>query len=90
MNLGREDGTDDQAFSMTALALRLADQRNSVSQLHGRVSRKMWHRLWPEVQEDEVPISNVTNGIHVPTWVRPRTGSPLREVFRPGLGEKTR
>ena len=74
MNLGREDGTGDQAFNMTALALRLAEQRNSVSQLHGRVSRKMWHRLWPEVQEDEVPISNVTNGIHVPTWVAPELG----------------
>jgi len=74
MNLGREDGTGDQAFNMTALALRLTEQRNSVSQLHGRVSRKMWHRLWPEVQEDEVPISNVTNGIHVPTWVAPEMG----------------
>jgi len=74
LKLGREDSTGDQAFSMGALALRMADRRNSVSQLHGRVSRKMWRGLWPEAQEDEVPISHVTNGIHVPTWIAPELG----------------
>jgi starch phosphorylase len=29
----------------------------------------MWHGLWPEVPEDEVPIIPITNGIHVPTWI---------------------
>lgn len=67
LKLGQRPGS--RAFNMAALALALADRRCAVSQLHGIVSRKMWHRLWPGVQEDEVPISHVTNGIHVPTWV---------------------
>jgi starch phosphorylase len=60
---------------MTALALRTANQRFAVSQLHGKVTRKMWHRLWPQVPEDQVPISHITNGIHVPTWIAPELNS---------------
>lgn len=71
LNLGHEDGADGQSFNMTALGLRLANHCNAVSQLHGKVARKMWHRLWPQLSEDEVPISSVTNGIHVPTWIAP-------------------
>jgi starch phosphorylase len=40
-----------------------------VSKLHGYVSRKMWHSIWPELPVDEVPITSVTNGVHAPTWV---------------------
>jgi starch phosphorylase len=69
LELGRQDGTSDQTFNMTVLALRMADHRNAVSQLHGNIARRMWHGLWPEVKEDDVPISHITNGIHVPTWV---------------------
>jgi starch phosphorylase len=58
-------------FSMTVLALKLARQRNAVSQLHGTVCRQMWHCLWPTIEEKDVPISSVTNGIHVPTWIAP-------------------
>ena len=64
--LGREDVTNKkQGFSMAVLAIRLADSINGVSELHGEVSRKMWHNLWPQVPPDEVPIKHVTNGIHV-------------------------
>ena len=49
---------------MAVLAIRLADSVNGVSKLHGEVSRKMWHNLWPGVPPDEVPIGHVTNGIH--------------------------
>jgi glycogen phosphorylase len=69
LELGRQDGTSDQTFNMTVLALKMAEHRNAVSQLHGKVTRRMWHGLWPEVKEDEVPISYITNGIHMPTWV---------------------
>lgn len=74
LELGRQDDTSDQAFNMTVLALKTADHRNAVSQLHGRITRRMWHGLWPEVQEDETPVSHITNGIHVPTWVAPEMG----------------
>src|SRR3954451_6224836 len=70
--LGRADvGDKKQGFSMAVLAIRLSDSLNGVSWLHGDVSRKMWHNLWPQVPPDEVPIKHVTNGIHVRTWLSP-------------------
>ncbi len=62
-----EDGPD--SFSMTVLALRFSAWRNGVSELHGRVSRRIWHHLWPEAPDDEVPITSVTNGIHVGSFI---------------------
>ncbi len=68
--LGREDVSNKkQGFSMALLAIRLADNINGVSALHGDVSRKMWHNVWPSLPADEVPIKHVTNGIHVRTWL---------------------
>ena len=70
--LGREDVSNTkQGFSMAVLAIRLADGMNAVSALHGEVSRKMWHNLWPQVPPEEVPIKHVTNGIHVRSWLSP-------------------
>jgi starch phosphorylase len=70
--LGREDvGNKKQGFSMAVLAIRLSDSLNGVSMLHGDVSRKMWHNLWPQVPPDEVPIKHVTNGIHARSWLSP-------------------
>ena len=40
-----------------------------VSALHGRVSRHMWHHLYPDRPEEEVPIGHITNGVHVRTWI---------------------
>jgi starch phosphorylase len=68
--LGREDVNDrKQGFSMAVLAIRLSDFYNGVSELHGDVSRRMWHNLWPAVPAPEVPIKHITNGIHVRTWL---------------------
>lgn len=70
--LGREDVTNKkQGFSMAVLAIRLADSYNGVSELHGQVSRSMWHNIWPNVPASEVPIKHVTNGIHTRTWLSP-------------------
>ncbi|MBC7785623.1 MAG: alpha-glucan family phosphorylase [Burkholderiales bacterium] len=70
--LGREDVTNKkQGFSMAVLALRLADSYNGVSKLHGEVSRRMWHNIWPQVPVNEVPILSVTNGVHARTWLSP-------------------
>ncbi len=71
MKLGTQ-APDNDTFNMTVLGLRMAQQRNGVSQLHGAVCRRMWHCLWPESEENLVPICCVTNGIHVPTWVAPQ------------------
>jgi len=56
---------------MTILGLRMAHYANGVSQLHGRVARRMWAHLWPGRPEDEIPIRHVTNGIHVSSWLSP-------------------
>ncbi|MFN2268048.1 MAG: alpha-glucan family phosphorylase [Desulfonatronovibrio sp.] len=70
--LGREDPRNDQeSFTMTVLALRLSRFNNGVSQLHGRVARSMWKKVWPQYPVDDVPIAAITNGIHIPTWIAP-------------------
>jgi starch phosphorylase len=58
-----------ESFNMTALSLRFSDGHNAVAALNGKISRRMWHVLWPNNTEEEVPIISITNGIHVPTWV---------------------
>src|SRR5205085_2210011 len=65
MDLGRFG----DSFNMTVLALRMTKWRNGVSHLHGRVTRRMWQVVWPELKEDQVPITSVTNGVHAPTWI---------------------
>jgi starch phosphorylase len=65
-------GADNSVFNMTVLGLRTADYRNGVSKLHGGVCRQMWHSLWPDKEEKDVPIGSITNGIHVPTWIGPQ------------------
>jgi starch phosphorylase len=68
--LGRQDpNNDNESFCMTVLALRMAQNSNGVSRLHGQVSRRMWQALWPGILEEEVPISHVTNGVHFQSWI---------------------
>ena len=69
--LGAEDypGGQSGMFNMAVMGLRLGGRANGVSQLHGVVSREMFDGLWPGFDDDEVPISSVTNGVHAPTWV---------------------
>ncbi|MEN9211665.1 MAG: alpha-glucan family phosphorylase, partial [Thermostichus sp. DG02_4_bins_136] len=43
----RRSGDPWERFNMTVLALRYARAANGVSKLHGRVSREMWHVLYP-------------------------------------------
>jgi glycogen phosphorylase len=59
-------------FNMTVLGMKMSDQRNGVSKLHGAVCRRMWHCLWSDLPEENVPVSAVTNGVHVPTWISPQ------------------
>jgi starch phosphorylase len=59
----------DSGFGMTPFALRTSSYANGVSALHGEVSREMWHDLWPNTPADETPITSITNGVHVRTWL---------------------
>ncbi len=70
MNLGRiEPRNDDELFCMTVAGLKLSRTANSVSQLHGHVSRRMWSHLWPWRVEEEIPIGHITNGVHTLSWM---------------------
>lgn len=71
LNFARHDQPWGPGFSMTVLAIRCAGMVNGVSALHGEVSRDMWRWLWPSTPTDEVPISHITNGVHVLTWLSP-------------------
>jgi starch phosphorylase len=68
VGLGLEHRTHGP-FCPTVLALNLAQRVNGVSALHGQVSRRMWHPLYPEVEEHRVPIGHITNGVHARTWM---------------------
>lgn len=68
--LGQENPNNPQGdFGMTVLAIRLAAYTNGVSKLHGVVARNMWKHLWPGLPVDEVPITSITNGVHVRSWI---------------------
>ncbi len=70
MDLGRQKpGDPRERFTTTYAALRLADQSVGVSRLHGAVSRRLWKDAWKGLNETQVPIGSVTNGVHMPTWV---------------------
>ncbi|MFW6297425.1 MAG: alpha-glucan family phosphorylase [Desulfosalsimonas sp.] len=56
-------------ISMFVLALTFSQFCNGVSRLHGNVARGMWQHVWPNRPVEEVPISHVTNGIHIPSWI---------------------
>lgn len=74
IDLARNKVAWGDAFSMPVLALRNSAFRNAVSELHGHVSRAMWHSLWPALPEQDVPITYITNGIHTDTWLARRLG----------------
>lgn len=83
LGLGRQVPHDhSEAFCMTVLALRLANVANGVSMLHGKVSRDMWKKIWPDLPVSEVPITHVTNGVHTASWVSP----DLTELYNRYLG----
>jgi len=70
-------------FNMTAFALKMSSFRNGVSRKHGEVARDMWKPLWPDLDEDSVPITHITNGVHVPTWLDPKMETLLNRYFSP-------
>ncbi|MCC6191586.1 MAG: alpha-glucan family phosphorylase [Anaerolineales bacterium] len=72
IDLARHSQPWGQTFSMSMLAIRMAHLRNGVSELHGRVSRRMWHFMFPDQPVERVPIGSITNGVHTGTWLARR------------------
>jgi starch phosphorylase len=69
LSLGQSVEQPD-AFNMTRLAIRGAAAVNGVSKIHGRVSSRLCASSWPDVPPTENPVGFVTNGVHVPTFLR--------------------
>ena len=82
-DIARHQMPQGEMYGMGVLALRNATGRNGVSELHGQVARKMWHFLWPEKAENEVPITYVTNGVHVSNWMARRLVNLFKEYLGP-------
>lgn len=87
LSLGRHQETWGTSFNMTVLALRTAGQTNGVSELHGEVSREMWQSVWPSLPPAEVPITSITNGVHVPTWLPSETRTLFSKYLGPDWSE---
>lgn len=82
IELGKQTQSWGDTFSMPVLALHLSERCNAVSELHGEVARKMWNFLWPERAAQDVPIQNITNGVHMGFWLARR----MRLLFDRYLG----
>lgn len=69
IDLGREHpGHKDEKFSMSVFACNTCQEVNGVSWLHGKVSQEMFQPIWPGYFPEELHVSYVTNGVHMPTW----------------------
>ena len=56
-------------FNMTALALRGSRRFNGVSAIHRDVAACMESHVWPDIDPVENPLSYVSNGVHIPTFL---------------------
>ncbi len=84
IRLGRDHPEDcAEPFGVTQFSLRMSRVANGVSRRHGGVAREMWRGLWPERPVEAVPITYVTNGVHLPSWI----GPPMRRLLDRHLGE---
>jgi starch phosphorylase len=69
LGLGRRQPDDAaEPFNMAWLAMRGSSRVNGVSRLHADVSRRLFAPLFPGWPVADVPVSGITNGVHLPTW----------------------
>ena len=68
MDMGRENPGSGEKFSMSVFACNTCQEVNGVSWLHGKVSQRMFQPIWKGYSPDELHVSYVTNGVHMPTW----------------------
>ncbi|GAB4471039.1 MAG: alpha-glucan family phosphorylase [Anaerolineae bacterium] len=83
LDLGRYNPGWGELYSMPRLALRLSSLRNGVSELHGEVSRHLFHSIWPGRSIDDVPIQAITNGVHAETWLAPEMIALFNQYIGP-------
>jgi starch phosphorylase len=89
LGLGRWNPNDHQErFSMAILAFKTSSYRNAVSKLHRVVSQEMWQNLWPQLPVNEVPITSITNGVHLPTWLNGDLAMLYDQYLQPDWRER--
>ncbi|MGH9632446.1 MAG: alpha-glucan family phosphorylase, partial [Bryobacteraceae bacterium] len=89
LSLGRRHVSDSQErFSMAILAFKTSSYRNAVSKLHRQVSQEMWHDLWPQLPVSEIPITSVTNGVHLPFWLNGDLATLYDQYLQPDWREQ--
>ena len=70
LSWGKPVGADPkEPFSMFVLGIRMAQYCNGVSKLHGDTVRRIWSFIWPQRAKEEVPITHITNGVHLQTFL---------------------
>ena len=73
---------------MAVLALNTSAYRNAVSRLHREVSQEMFHDLWPQLPVWEVPITSITNGVHLPSWLNGDLAALYDQYLQPDWRER--
>ncbi|MDX2270205.1 MAG: alpha-glucan family phosphorylase [Bryobacter sp.] len=87
--LGRRNPSDGgERYSMAILAMKTSSYRNAVSRLHGEVSQEMWADLWPGLPKHEVPITSVTNGVHLLSMLNGQQAMLYDQYLDPDWREK--
>ncbi len=88
LGLGRRNPEDwNEGFWMPVLGLRMTARANGVSKIHGRVTREMWHEVWPNVETADVPIIPITNGVHIPSYISRDLARLYDRYLGPGWSE---
>lgn len=82
--LGAQEAKPNEPLNMAVLALKNCTKVNAVSELHKKVSRRMWQQIWPTLPEVDLPIASVTNGIHTPSYI----SDDMSRLFNRYLGRK--
>ena len=68
IDMGRENPGSQEKFSMSVFACNMCQAVNGVSWLHGKVSQEMFAPIWKGYLPEELHVSYVTNGVHMPSW----------------------
>ncbi len=78
IGIGRQDPNDhSERFCMSVFACNTCQEVNGVSELHGKVSQKMFSSIWKGYYPEESHVGYVTNGVHFPTW----TATEWRKLY---------
>lgn len=87
--IGRRNPHDpNERFSMAITAIKGSAYRNAVSVIHREVSKEMFQDLWPNRPVWEVPITSITNGTHLPTWLNGDLATMYDRYLQPDWRER--